>query len=45
MGTRAGDHAAALDFYMMQKEDYSPQEIDSILNKKEWAIRYHRKVH
>lgn len=34
IGTRAGDHAAALDFYMMQKEDYSPQEIDSILNKK-----------
>jgi acetate kinase len=34
MGTRAGDHDAALDFYVMQKEGYSPQEIDSILNKK-----------
>jgi len=34
MGTRAGDHDAALDFYLMQKEGYSPQEIDRILNKK-----------
>ena len=34
MGNRAGDHNAALNFYMMQKEDYSLQEIDSILNKK-----------
>jgi len=34
MGTRAGDHDAALDFYVMQKEGYSPQEMDKILNKK-----------
>ena len=34
MGTRAGDHDAALDFYLMQKEGYSPQEMDTILNKK-----------
>ncbi|HOF03287.1 MAG TPA: acetate/propionate family kinase, partial [Atribacterota bacterium] len=34
MGTRAGDHDAALDFYVMQKEGYTPQEIDNILNKK-----------
>ncbi|MDD3656803.1 MAG: acetate kinase [Atribacterota bacterium] len=34
MGTRAGDHDAALDFYVMQKENYSPKEIDTILNKK-----------
>jgi acetate kinase len=34
MGTRAGDHDAALDFYIMQKEGYSPQEMDAILNKK-----------
>ncbi len=34
MGTRAGDHDAALDFYIMQKEGYSPQEMDKILNKK-----------
>jgi len=34
MGTRAGDHDAALDLYVMQKEGYSPQEMDKILNKK-----------
>ena len=34
MGTRAGDHDAAIDFYIMQKESYSPKEMDSILNKK-----------
>ena len=34
MGTRAGDHDAALDFYVMQKESYSPKEMDTILNKK-----------
>ncbi|MBC7321202.1 propionate kinase, partial [bacterium] len=34
MGTRAGDHDAALDFYVMEKEGYSPREIDAILNKK-----------
>ena len=34
MGTRAGDHDAALDLYIMQKEGYSPQEMDKILNKK-----------
>jgi acetate kinase len=34
MGTRAGDHDAALDFYVMQKENLSPKDIDNILNKK-----------
>jgi len=34
MGTRAGDHDAALDFYMMQRENYSSKEMDTILNKK-----------
>ena len=34
MGTRAGDHDAALDFYMMQIENYSSKEMDTILNKK-----------
>jgi len=34
MGTRAGDHDGSLDFYLMQKEGYSPQEMDKILNKK-----------
>lgn len=38
MGTRAGDHDAALDFYVMQKENYSPKEIDSILNKKSGVL-------
>jgi len=34
MGTRAGDHDAALDLYVMQKEGYSPQRMDKILNKR-----------
>ena len=34
MGTRVGDHDAALDFYIMQKEGYSPKEMETILNKK-----------
>ena len=34
MGTRAGDHDVAIDFYMMQKENKSPKEMDTILNKK-----------
>ncbi|MGD0621224.1 MAG: acetate kinase [Thermacetogeniaceae bacterium] len=34
MGTRAGDHDAAMDFYMMQKENISPKDMDSMLNKK-----------
>jgi acetate kinase len=34
MGTRAGDHDAAIDLYIMQKENLSPKEIDTILNKK-----------
>jgi acetate kinase len=40
MGTRAGDHDAALDFYVMQKKGYSSKEMDNILNKKSglWGI-------
>jgi len=34
MGTRAGDHDAAIDLYMMQKENLTPKEMDTILNKK-----------
>lgn len=34
MGTRAGDHDAAIDFYIMGKENLSPKDMDSILNKK-----------
>ena len=34
MGTRAGDHDAAIDFFMMAKENYSAKEMDGIINKK-----------
>ncbi|MBN2145379.1 MAG: acetate kinase [Candidatus Aureabacteria bacterium] len=34
MGTRCGDHDTAIDFFIMQKENKSPQEMNSILNKK-----------
>ncbi|RKX95849.1 MAG: propionate kinase [Spirochaetes bacterium] len=34
MGTRAGDHDAAIDLYMMEKLNLSPSEISNILNKK-----------
>ena len=34
MGTRAGDHDAAIDFYIMDKESYSTNEMNSVLNKK-----------
>ena len=34
MGTRAGDHDPAIDFYIMKKENRKPEEIDTILNKK-----------
>jgi acetate kinase len=34
MGTRAGDHDAAIDFYMMNKLGVSPDQMIDILNKK-----------
>jgi len=34
MGTRAGDHDAAIDLFMMNKEKYTITEMNSILNKK-----------
>jgi acetate kinase len=34
MGTRSGDHDAAIDLYMMEKLDLSPAEMNTILNKK-----------
>jgi len=34
MGTRAGDHDPAIPLYIMQKENKTAKEIDSILNKK-----------
>ncbi|MFA6004483.1 MAG: acetate kinase [Elusimicrobiota bacterium] len=34
MGTRAGDHDAAIDFFLMAKENISAKDMDSVLNKK-----------
>ncbi len=34
MGTRAGDHDAAIDLYIMEKEGLSPAEMNKLLNKK-----------
>ncbi|MDD5627752.1 MAG: acetate kinase [Elusimicrobia bacterium] len=34
MGTRAGDHDPAVDFFVMEKEGLSAKEMDSLLNKK-----------
>lgn len=34
MGTRAGDHDPAIGLYVMQKENKTAKEMDSILNKK-----------
>ncbi|MFA5393944.1 MAG: acetate kinase [Candidatus Ratteibacteria bacterium] len=34
MGTRPGDHDAAIDFFVMEKENLSGKEMDDILNKK-----------
>ncbi|MBC7331929.1 MAG: acetate kinase [Synergistetes bacterium] len=34
MGTRAGDHDAAIDLYIMEKEKLSPKDMNDILNKK-----------
>jgi len=34
MGTRAGDHDAAIDMFMMKKENLSAQDMDTIINKK-----------
>jgi len=38
MGTRPGDHDAAIDLYVMQKENLSPKEMDAILNKKSGVL-------
>jgi acetate kinase len=38
MGTRPGDHDAAIDLYLMQKENLSPKEMDTILNKKSGVL-------
>jgi acetate kinase len=38
MGTRAGDHDAAIDLYIMQKENKTAKEMDTILNKKSGVL-------
>lgn len=38
MGTRPGDHDAAIDLYIMQKEKRSPKEMDAILNKQSGVL-------
>ena len=38
MGTRAGDHDPAIDFFVMGKENLSPKDMDSILNKKSGVL-------
>lgn len=34
MGTRAGDHDAAIDLFVMEREKLSPREMNDILNKR-----------
>jgi acetate kinase len=38
MGTRAGDHDAAIGFYMMRKEGLRPEAMDNILNRKSGVL-------
>jgi len=38
MGTRAGDHDAAIGYYIMRKEGLRPEAMDSILNRKSGVL-------
>ena len=38
MGTRAGDHDAAIDVFMMKKEGYTADDMNMILNKKSGVL-------
>jgi acetate kinase len=38
MGTRAGDHDAAIDYYIMRKEGLRPEAMESILNRKSGVL-------
>jgi acetate kinase len=38
MGTRAGDHDAAIGFFIMRKEGLPPEVIDGILNRKSGVL-------
>jgi acetate kinase len=38
MGTRAGDHDAAIGYYLMRKEGVAPDAMESILNRKSGVL-------
>ena len=38
MGTRAGDHDPAIDFYVMAKENLTPKDMDAVLNRKSGVL-------
>lgn len=38
MGTRAGDHDAAIGYYMMRKEGLTPDQMESALNRKSGVL-------
>ncbi len=38
MGTRAGDHDAAIGYYIMKKEGLAPKELEAMLNKKSGVL-------
>jgi len=38
MGTRAGDHDAAIGYYIMEKENLPPKDVERILNKKSGVL-------
>lgn len=38
MGTRAGDHDAAIGYYIIKKEGLKPEEVEKILNKKSGVL-------
>jgi acetate kinase len=38
MGTRAGDHDAAIGYYMMRKEGLRPEAMDNILNRRSGVL-------
>jgi acetate kinase len=38
MGTRSGDHDAAIDFYMMRKEQLEPEELEHLLNNRSGVL-------
>lgn len=38
MGTRAGDHDAAIDLMVMEREGWTPSQMNSVLNKKSGVL-------